>query len=106
MAIFEDKRDDKAGKPNFGNVKGEGSTKGDRPAADFSNVRSGGSSTADDADTATGGRSYTVVKGDSLSAIAKREYGDANKWHAIYEANRDIIKDPDLIHPGQTLRLP
>jgi nucleoid-associated protein YgaU len=46
------------------------------------------------------------VKGDSLSAIAKREYGDANKWHAIYEANKDTIKDPDLIHPGQTLRLP
>jgi nucleoid-associated protein YgaU len=104
MAIFEDKRDDRDKKPaDFGNVKGSGSGGSDKPAADFSNVRSGSSST--DADIA-GGRTYTVVKGDSLSAIAKREYGDANKWHAIYDANRDTIKDPDLIHPGQTLRLP
>lgn len=106
MAIFEDKRDDRAkNKPaDFSNVK-SGGAGGDKPAADFSNVRSGGSSTASEPGT-TGGRTYTVVKGDSLSAIAKREYGDANKWHAIYEANRDTIKDPDLIHPGQTLRLP
>ena len=68
---------------------------------DFSDVQSGGSSTAPFA-----GRTYTVVKGDSLSKIAKREYGDANKWHAIYEANRDKIKNPDLIHPGQVLTLP
>jgi nucleoid-associated protein YgaU len=47
-----------------------------------------------------------VVSGDSLSKIAKREYGDAGKWHAIYEANRDKIKDPDLIHPGQVLNIP
>jgi nucleoid-associated protein YgaU len=47
-----------------------------------------------------------VAKGDSLSAIAKREYGDAKEWRRIYDANRDIIKDPDLIYPGQTLRLP
>ena len=51
-------------------------------------------------------RTYTVVAGDSLSKIAKREFGDANKWHAIYDANRDKIKDPDLIHPGQVLTLP
>ena len=105
MAIFEDKRDDKEKKPSFGNVKGDSSVRGDKPAADFSNVRSGSSSTAEPG-AAAGARTYTVVKGDSLSAIAKREYGDANKWHAIYEANRDVIKDPDLIHPGQTLRLP
>ena len=108
MAIFEDKRDDRAkNKPaDFSNVKGGGAPKGDASAADFSNVRSGSSSTDVDAGAAARGRTYTVVKGDSLSAIAKREYGDANKWHAIYEANRDTIKDPDLIHPGQTLRLP
>jgi nucleoid-associated protein YgaU len=47
-----------------------------------------------------------VQAGDSLSKIAKRELGDANKWHAIYEANRDTIKNPDLIHPGQVLTLP
>ena len=47
-----------------------------------------------------------MVAGDSLSKIAKREYGDANAWQRIYDANRDIIKDPDLIHPGQHLVIP
>ena len=76
-------------------------------APDFSNVRSGGSSTAPTPSTQPStGRTYVVEKGDSLSKIAKAEYGDANKWRQIYEANRDIIKDPDLIYPGQTLRLP
>jgi len=65
---------------------------------DISNVKSGASSTAT--------RIYVVVSGDSLSKIAKREYGDANKWKQIFEANRDIIKDPNLIHPGQKLKLP
>ena len=77
---------------------------------DFSNVRSGGSSTAPAATqpTSTFGSSttYIVVKGDSLSKIAKREYGDANKWRTIYEANKDLIKDPDLIYPGQELKVP
>jgi nucleoid-associated protein YgaU len=50
---------------------------------------------------------YTVKKGDSLSKIAKRTYGDAQQWRRIYEANREIIGDnPDLIHPGQALKLP
>ena len=44
--------------------------------------------------------------GDSLSKIAKRTYGNANRWRAIYELNKDIIKNPDLIHPGQVLTLP
>jgi nucleoid-associated protein YgaU len=79
---------------------------------DFSNVQTGGSSTAappaktDPVGASAVGRTYTVVKGDSLSKIAKREYGDANKWRAIYEANRDLIKDPDLIYPGQLLNVP
>ena len=79
---------------------------------DFSNVQSGGSSTAappattDPIAGSGSGRTYTVVKGDSLSKIAKREYGDANKWRTIYEANRDLIKDPDLIYPGQLLSVP
>jgi nucleoid-associated protein YgaU len=47
-----------------------------------------------------------VVAGDSLSKIAKREYGDASKWHRIFEANRDKIQNPDLIQPGQVLNLP
>ena len=51
-------------------------------------------------------QTYTVVKGDSLSKIAKRVYGKASLWPKIYDANRDQIKDPDLIFPGQLLRLP
>jgi nucleoid-associated protein YgaU len=55
---------------------------------------------------ASGARSYTVKAGDTLSKIAKEMYGDANKWHAIHQANRDLIPNPDLIHPGQTLTIP
>ncbi len=73
-----------------------------QPKADFSDVESGSSSTA----PAPSGRSYTVVKGDSLSKIAKHLYGDAQKWRQIYEANRDQIKNPDLIYPGQTFTIP
>jgi len=77
---------------------------------DFSNVSSGGSSTAPAApqptDTIGSGKTYVVVEGDSLSKIAKREYGDAGKWRTIYEANKDLINDPDLIYPGQELKVP
>jgi nucleoid-associated protein YgaU len=52
------------------------------------------------------GKTYTVVKGDSLSKIAKREYGDAREWRKIYEANKDVIDDPDLIEVGQNLIIP
>jgi nucleoid-associated protein YgaU len=75
----------------------------DSPNADFSDVESGSSSTAAQPST---GHSYTVRKGDSLSKIAKREYGDAQQWHRIYNANRDIINDPNLIQPGQVLQIP
>jgi nucleoid-associated protein YgaU len=75
------------------------------PKADFSDVESGSSSTASSPSAGTG-HSYTVRKGDSLSKIAKREYGDAQQWHRIYEANRDIIDNPDLIQPGQVLQIP
>jgi len=49
---------------------------------------------------------YTVQKGDSLSKIAKMHYGNANKWSALFEANREVIKDADLIYPGQQIRIP
>jgi nucleoid-associated protein YgaU len=76
-------------------------------APDFSDVTGGSSSTAPSAPAPSEqARTITVQAGDSLSKIAKRELGDANKWHAIYEANRDKIKNPDLIHPGQVLTLP
>ena len=92
MGIF-DKKDDKP-----------------EPRPDFSNVTSGGSSTAPAAPQQTGAiaseKTYVAVAGDSLSKIAKREYGDANKWRTIYEANKDLVHDPDLIYPGQELKLP
>lgn len=88
----------------------------EKPRPNFSNVSSGGSSTAptpsSPAATPTAGsappqpRTYTVVAGDSLSKIAKKFYGDANKWKRIFDANRDTVKNPDLIHPGQTLKIP
>lgn len=49
---------------------------------------------------------YTVKSGDYLSKIAKAQYGDANKWPALFKANREVIKDPDLIYPGQQIRVP
>jgi nucleoid-associated protein YgaU len=74
----------------------------DNANPDFSDVQSGSSSTAPSDQP----RTITVQPGDSLSKIAKREYGDANKWHAIFDANRDRIRNPDLIQPGQVLTLP
>ena len=49
---------------------------------------------------------YTVKSGDTLSKIAKAEYGDAMKYPIIFEANQPMLKDPDEIYPGQVLRLP
>jgi nucleoid-associated protein YgaU len=77
-------------------------TKEEEP--DFSDVQAGGSSTAPTVEPAV--QTYTVVSGDSLSKIAKHFYGDASKWRQIFEANRDVIKNPDLIHPGQVLKIP
>ena len=77
--------------PDFSNVNSGGTP-------DFSNVQSGSSSTAE--------RTYVVKSGDSLSKIAQKEYGNANAWKAIFEANKDILKDPDKIQPGQKLKIP
>lgn len=82
----------------------------EKPKADFSNVQSGSSTQPPAIPPAPAAeppaRRYTVKSGDSLSAIAKREYGDAAKWRRIYDANRDQISNPDLIHPGQELTIP
>jgi nucleoid-associated protein YgaU len=51
-------------------------------------------------------KSYTVVGGDTLSKIAKHFYGDANAYMKIFEANKDQLKDPNMIKVGQTLRIP
>ena len=49
---------------------------------------------------------YTVVSGDNLSKISKAQYGDANKYMTIFEANRPMLQNPDKIYPGQVLRIP
>ncbi len=51
-------------------------------------------------------RIYEVVSGDSLSKIAKHFYGDAAKYPKIFEANLDQLKDPNVIRPGQKLKIP
>jgi hypothetical protein len=49
---------------------------------------------------------YVIQKGDTLSKIAEQYYGDPKKYSMIFEANREVIKDADLIYPGQTVRIP
>ena len=49
---------------------------------------------------------YTVKSGDTLSAISKQVYGDANQYNKIFEANKPMLSSPDKIYPGQTLRIP
>jgi len=51
-------------------------------------------------------RTYTVKSGDSLSKISKELYGNAAEYMKIFEANRDVLTDPNKIQPGQTLRIP
>jgi nucleoid-associated protein YgaU len=95
--------------PDFSNVQGHADTvpAGNARDADFANVRS-------HADTVPGGgggggagsRTYTVQACDALSHVAQRHYGKASRWHAVFEANRDQLDDPDLIRPGQVLKLP
>ncbi|MGF6556332.1 nucleoid-associated protein YgaU [Pseudomonas sp. S30_BP2TU TE3576] len=70
-----------------------------------------GVGSVDDQITVTGpvavaAKFVTVVKGDTLSAISKRVYGDANKYNKIFEANKPMLAHPDKIYPGQSLRIP
>jgi len=77
---------------------------------DFSGVTGGASTTAKDAAgkpvEADVNEVYEVVSGDSLSKIAKKKYGNGNLWRRIYEANRDVIKNPDVIQIGWKLKIP
>ena len=70
---------------------------------DFSDVQGGASSTAP---AAKAYEVYVVQSGDSLSKIAKQHYGSANEWKRIFEANTDVLKDPNKIFPGQKLKIP
>ncbi len=49
---------------------------------------------------------YTIERGDTLSKIAKSHYGNAMDYPKLFEANREVIQDPDLIYPGQKIRIP
>ena len=92
-------------KADFSNVQsGSSSTAAPatKPKADFSNVQGGSSSTAE----TVGEQTYTVQKGDTLSHIAQQFYGKASAWNRIFEANRDQLDNPDLIQPGQVLKIP
>jgi nucleoid-associated protein YgaU len=51
-------------------------------------------------------RTYTVQSGDTLSKISKHFYGDANRYMTIFDANKDQLKDPNVIKPGQVLKIP
>ncbi len=72
------------------------------PKADFSGV----TATVTSTEEIVGEQRYTVQKGDNLSKIAKNLLGDANAWKQIFEANRDVLDNPDKIFPGQTLTIP
>lgn len=92
-------------KADFSNVQaGSSSTEApaSKPKADFSNVQGGSGSTEE----SIGEQTYTVQKGDTLSHIAKQFYGKAGEWNRIFEANRDQLDNPDLIQPGQVLKVP
>jgi len=85
-------------------------TKKDDAMPDFSGVTGGASTSANDSAgkpvEAQVSEIYEVVAGDSLSKIAKRKYGNGNLWRQIYDANRDVIKNPDVIQIGWKLKIP
>lgn len=89
-------------RPDFSDVQGHADTV---PAAgrspEFADVQG-----HTDTVPAGAGQTYTVKSGDTLSAIAQHHYGKASRWHAIFDANRDQLDDPDKIRPGQVLNLP
>jgi len=59
-----------------------------------------------EANTAVATKAYKVQKNDSLSKIAKKVYGDGNKWRVILDANKDVLPNPNKLRPGMELRIP
>ena len=78
------------GRPDCGNATGVGEVR-----------LAGAAASVDD-----GTQYYVINSGDTLSAIAKQFYGDANKYQQTFEANREVIRDANLIFPGQKIRIP
>ena len=56
--------------------------------------------------TVCAAENYTVAQGDHLMKIAQNKYGDEAKWNVIFEANKEAIKEPTKIYPGQVLVIP
>lgn len=96
-------------KADFSNVKSD-VVSTEKVKADFSNVQSKVTSTEAivnaPPEAPPAARTVTVKKGDTLSAIAKRELGKASLWPKLFEANRDQLDNPDRIKPGQVLKIP
>ena len=92
-------------KPDFSDVQGGSSTTAAPKSAvpDFSDVQGSSTTTAPAADAT---QTYTVVAGDTLSKIARKFYGQANNWNKIFQANKDQIKNPDMIRAGQVFKIP
>jgi len=81
-----------------GNIKGVGRV--------ISNIEVPGNTNAGEPQAEGTAEYYTIKSGDTLSAIAKHYYGDASKYPKLFEANREIIKNPDKIFVGQVIRIP
>jgi nucleoid-associated protein YgaU len=88
-------------KANFSDVTAKVDST-EQKAADFSDV----TAKVDSTEEIIGERTYTIEKGDTLSKIAKEHLGHASAWKQIFEANRDVLDDPDRIFPGQVIKLP
>ena len=96
-------------KVGLGNTNITATVDGDKITLAAGNIE--GVASVDDQITVTGpvvkaAVFVTVVKGDTLSAISKRVYGDANKYNKIFEANKPMLSHPDKIYVGQVLRIP
>ncbi|CAK13208.1 peptidoglycan-binding protein LysM [Pseudomonas entomophila] len=92
-------------------LKGEVSSQEEKEKIILAAGNIAGVASVDDQITVTGpiaqaARFVTVEKGDTLSAISKKVYGDANQYNKIFEANKPMLKHPDKIYPGQVLRIP
>ncbi len=83
-----------------GNVKGVSHVDDDGISVTGAQAQTAGTTPASQS------RYYTIESGDTLSKIAKEYYGDANEYNKIFEANREVIGDPDKIYPGQRIRIP
>ncbi|CAO97580.1 peptidoglycan-binding protein LysM [Erwinia tasmaniensis] len=92
-------------------VTGEGLTQEEKEkilvaAGNIKGISSVDDKVVTDAPAANESDYYTVKSGDTLSAISKSVYGDANQYNKIFEANKPMLSHPDKIYPGQKLRIP